>query len=85
MAKAHPTLALRPFLPADAALLADLAVAWGHRGDARHAAGYAAAAYRLQPMNRAVVQVYAAALARRGDREGVRQLTAKAAALANGG
>ena len=69
----------------DAALLADLAVAWGGR-DPHRALRYAAAAYRLAPMNRGIVLVRAAALARAGHADGARQLAAKAAALAaNGG
>ncbi len=69
----------------DAALLADLAIAWS-RSDPARAVRFAAAAYRLMPMNRSVVLVYAGVLARAGNADGARQLTVKAAALAaNGG
>lgn len=65
----------------DARLLADLALAWSRRDPAR-AVRLAAAAYRLAPMNRGIVQLYAASLTRAGNAEGARQLTVKAAALA---
>lgn len=65
----------------DAALLADLAIAWT-KGDVRRARVFAAAAYRLAPMNRGIVLVYATVLTRAGDAEGARQLLAKDKALA---
>ena len=68
----------------DAGLLADLALAWSRRGDAPRARRYASAAYRLAPMSRGIVQLYAVTLARAGDRDGARQLAAKAAVLARG-
>lgn len=64
----------------DALLLAQATAA--HEGAGEDALAEARAAYRLQPMNRAVVVAYAQALAASGDREGARQLAAKTAALA---
>ncbi len=62
-----------------ALLLAQAAVA--HEGAGEDALAEARAAYRLQPMNLAVVSAYARALAASGDAEGARQMMAKAAAL----
>jgi Flp pilus assembly protein TadD len=63
----------------DALLLAQAAAA--HEGAGEDALAEARAAYRLQPMNLAVVAAYAQALAASGDAEGARQMTAKAGAL----
>jgi tetratricopeptide (TPR) repeat protein len=68
----------------DAALLADLAGAYAVGGDSAVARSYGRAAYRLMPMNAAVCDAYAVALAADGDLPGARQLAAKAVALAPG-
>lgn len=68
----------------DAALLGELALAHAENGDAEIAAHYGAAAYRLAPMNPAIVDAYGWALAKAGDRDGARQLLVKAASLAPG-
>ncbi|MFN3433385.1 MAG: tetratricopeptide repeat protein, partial [Sphingomonas sp.] len=66
----------------DAALLADLAIAYAAGDEAPVARRYAQAAYRLAPMNAAVCDAYATALAADGDPGAARQLAAKALALA---
>ena len=66
----------------DAALLADLAMAYATSGDATVARSYARAAYALSPMNAGVCDAYAVALAADGDLAAARQLAAKAAELA---
>lgn len=66
----------------DAALLADLAIAYAAAGDTPVARRYGRAAYRLLPMNAGVCDAYAVALAADGDLAGARQLAAKAVALA---
>ena len=66
----------------DAALLADLAIAYAAGDEAPVARRYARAAYRLAPMNAAVCDAYATALAADGDPGAARQLAAKALALA---
>lgn len=66
----------------DAALLADLALAYAGGKDPAVARSYARAAYRLAPMNAYVCDAYAVALAAIGDLAGARQLAAKARALA---
>ena len=71
----------------DAALLADLALAYAGGGadaDAAVARSYGRAAYRLAPMNAGVCDAYALALAAAGDLVGARQLAAKAVVLAPG-
>ena len=71
----------------DAALLADLALAYAGSsadGDAAVASRYGSAAYRLAPMNAAVCDAYAVALAAAGNLDGARQLAAKAVSLAPG-
>jgi tetratricopeptide (TPR) repeat protein len=66
----------------DAAILGELALAYAESGRATIASHYGAAAYRLTPMNPAVVDAYGWALAKAGDRDGARQLLTKAASLA---
>ncbi|EZP54774.1 tetratricopeptide repeat protein [Sphingomonas sp. RIT328] len=69
----------------DAALLADLALAYAGSdadGDGAVASRYGRAAYRLAPMNAAVCDAYAVALAAAGNLDGARQLAAKAVRLA---
>jgi Flp pilus assembly protein TadD len=66
----------------DAAILGALAVAYAGDGDPETASHYAAAAYRLAPMNPAVVDAYGQALAEAGHPNGARQLLVKAASLA---
>lgn len=68
----------------DVALLADLAVAYAGAGEGDVARRYAAAAYRLAPMNANVADAYAVALAADEDVDGARQLIDKASALAPG-
>lgn len=68
----------------DAALLADLALAYAGGADGAVARAYGQAAYRLAPMNAAVCDAYAVALAAAGDLAGARQLAVKAVALAPG-
>ncbi|TPG20909.1 hypothetical protein EAH87_06040 [Sphingomonas koreensis] len=66
----------------DAALLAELGYAYAGAGDAATGKIYAAAAYRLAPMNPATADAYGWALLAAGDRDGARQLLTKAASLA---
>jgi len=66
----------------DAALLADLALAYAAGKDPAVARSYGRAAYRLAPMNAVVCDAYAVALAAVGDLDGARQLAAKARSLA---
>ncbi|MGN6271307.1 MAG: tetratricopeptide repeat protein [Sphingomonas sp.] len=66
----------------DAAILGELALAYAENGDAQTASHYGAAAYRLAPMNPAVVDAYGRALAKAGNRDGARQLLVKATSLA---
>jgi tetratricopeptide (TPR) repeat protein len=66
----------------DAAILGELALAYAHSGDVATAREYGAAAYRIAPLNPAVADAYGWALAKAGDRDGARQLFAKAASLA---
>ncbi|WP_433910895.1 tetratricopeptide repeat protein [Sphingomonas yabuuchiae] len=68
----------------DIALLHDLAVAYVGAGDGVVARRYAAAAYRLAPMNAAVADAYGQALAADGAPDAARQLFDKALALAPG-
>ena len=68
----------------DAALLADLALAYAGDDEGETAIRYARAAYRLQPMSARVADAYAVALAAAGELDGARQLAAKAAGLAPG-
>lgn len=68
----------------DVALLHDLAIAYAEAGDGVVARRYAAAAYRLAPMNAGVADAYGRALAVAGEPEGARQLFDKALALAPG-
>lgn len=68
----------------DAAILGELALAYAEDGDPATGRRYGAAAYRLAPMNPAVVDAYGWALAKAGDADGARQLLAKAASLAPG-
>ena len=68
----------------DAALLADLALAYAAGKDPAVARSYGRAAYRLAPMNAGVCDAYAVALAAAGDLAEARQLAAKAVALAPG-
>ena len=65
----------------DAAVLADLALAYAGTGKAQVACRYARAAYALAPMNLAVVKGYAEALTAAGEADGARQLQEKAQAL----
>ncbi|MGP7796664.1 tetratricopeptide repeat protein [Sphingomonas sp. CLY1604] len=66
----------------DAALLADLAIAYAAGDDGAVARRYARAAYALSPMNAGVCDAYAVALAANGDLAAARQLAVKAVALA---
>ncbi|WP_425230607.1 tetratricopeptide repeat protein [Sphingomonas sp.] len=66
----------------DAALLADLALAYAGDGDGSTARSYARAAYRLQPMSAGVADAYGVALAAAGEASAARQLFDKAVALA---
>ena len=68
----------------DAALLADLALAYAGDGAGDVARVYARAAYRLAPMSPMVADAYGVALAAAGDVAGARQLFDKAVALAPG-
>lgn len=68
----------------DAAILGELALAYAEDGDAATARAYGAAAYRLAPINPAVVDAYGWALLKAGDRDGARQLLTKAASFAPG-
>ena len=68
----------------DAGLLADLANAYAASNDGAVARRYGRAAYALAPMNAAVCDAYAVALAADGDLDGARQLAAKAVRLAPG-
>jgi tetratricopeptide (TPR) repeat protein len=68
----------------DAAILGELALAYAGNGDADIGSRYGAAAYRLAPMNPAVVDAYGWALAKAGNRDGARQLLVKAVSLAPG-
>ena len=68
----------------DIALLHDLAIAYAESGDGVVARRYAAAAYRLDPMNAGVADAYGVALAANGEEAGARQLFDKALALAPG-
>jgi len=65
----------------DAAVLADLALAYAGAGAGETARRYGRAAYALAPMNVVVVDAYAAALAAVGDDDGASQLRAKARVL----
>jgi tetratricopeptide (TPR) repeat protein len=66
----------------DAALLADLATAYATSDEGAVARRYARAAYALAPMNAAVCDAYAVALAADGELVGARQLAVKAVRLA---
>ncbi|URW75778.1 tetratricopeptide repeat protein [Sphingomonas donggukensis] len=66
----------------DAALLADLAVAYGGAGNVATAQSFAAAAYRLAPANAMTADAYGTALLAAGDAGGAVQLLQKAAVLA---
>lgn len=66
----------------DSAILGELALAYAENGDAETASHYGAAAYRLAPMNPAIVDAYGWVLAQAGNRDGARQLLVKAASLA---
>jgi tetratricopeptide (TPR) repeat protein len=68
----------------DAAILGELALAYTGAGDPDWATHYAAAAYRLAPMNPAVCDAYGEALAAAGNSDGARQLLVKAVSLAPG-
>jgi Flp pilus assembly protein TadD len=68
----------------DVALLHDLAIAYARAGDGLVARRYAAAAYRLAPMNAGVADAYGQALAVDGEPGAARQLFDKALALAPG-
>ena len=68
----------------DIALLHNLAIAYAESGDGVVARRYAAAAYRLDPMNAGVADAYGVALAADGEEAGARQLFDKALALAPG-
>ncbi|MDQ1231052.1 tetratricopeptide repeat protein [Sphingomonas sp. SORGH_AS_0879] len=70
--------------PGDIALLHNLAIAYAESGDGVVARRYAAAAYRLDPMNAGVADAYGIALAANGEEAGARQLFDKALALAPG-
>ena len=70
--------------PGDIALLHNLAIAYAESGDGVVARRYAAAAYRLDPINVAVADAYGVALAADGEEAGARQLFDKALALAPG-
>ena len=67
-----------------AMLLADAALARVAAHDGARAIVFARAAYRLAPMNPALIDAYARALDAGGDRDGARQLRAKLAMLAPG-
>lgn len=66
----------------DAAILGELALAYAEAGDPETGSHYGAAAYRLAPMNPAIVDAYGWALAKTGNRDGARQLLVKAASIA---
>lgn len=66
----------------DAALLTDLALAYGQVGRRVEAMRYGTAAYRLAPMSPAAIGAYEQALALAGDARGAGQLAAKARAVA---
>jgi tetratricopeptide (TPR) repeat protein len=68
----------------DAALLSELATAYGAVGEAEVALRYAAAAYAIAPQNVAVADGYGRALAAAGNRAGARQLWRRALAIAPG-
>lgn len=66
----------------DAALLAELGYAFVGKGDAEGGEAYAAAAYRLAPLNPAAADAWGWALYNTGDYDRARQLLEKAASLA---
>jgi predicted Zn-dependent protease len=66
----------------DAALLSELAFAYAGDGQADVASSYAKAAYRIAPLNPAVVDAYGWALYQAGNDEGAAQLLEKAASIA---
>ena len=68
----------------DAAVLGELALAYAEDGDAATGRVYGRAAYRLAPMNPAICDAYGWALFKAGDRDGARQVLAKAVSLAPG-
>ena len=68
----------------DVSLLADLSAAALGAGDVAAARSYAAAAYRLQPLDPVVADAYGQALYAAGDDRGARQLIGKAVALVPG-
>ena len=69
----------------DAALLADLALAYAGAGRAAQGRAAGAAAYRIAPGNMAVCRAYAVALAVAGDQAGARQLETKVRQLSVSG
>jgi tetratricopeptide (TPR) repeat protein len=66
----------------DAALLAELALAYDGQGADAPARSFAAAAYRLAPMNPGAADAYGWTLFGAGDADGARQLLEKAVGLA---
>ena len=62
--------------------LRDLAIAYAGTGNGVRARRYARSAYALAPMNPYVINAYAVSLEEVGDGRGVRQLAAKARAVA---
>ena len=68
----------------DAALLAELALAYDAAGDAAIAASLAGTAYTLAPLNPAAVDAYGWTMFGAGEVDGARQLIEKAVALAPG-
>lgn len=65
----------------DAAVLRDLARAWAGKGEAKRALPLAARAYRLQPLNRSIMRLYADLLEARGDAANAAALRDKAAQI----
>lgn len=65
----------------DAVVLRDLARAWAAKGDDARALPLVAEAYRLQPLNGAIMRLYADLLERRGNVQGAADLRDKAAQI----
>lgn len=65
----------------DAELLRELARAWAAKGEGDRALPFIAQAYRLQPLNAEIMQIYAAQLAARGEGQAAADLRDKAAQI----
>ncbi len=65
----------------DVVVLRELALAWSAKGDDARALQFIALAYRLQPLNAGIMQIYANFLSKKGDNLAARDLMEKAAAI----